>query len=311
MFENMLIWKRLAIGFGIIILFTFTIGVVALLNTSKLDSVTHELYERPYKASNAMRDVGRRIFEMQNAVKDILIFHDEAKISEVIQALQHHDIEILNDLDIIKQAFIIEEDRLASFVTSYKKWRSIQIEIISHKRAGDSEKLLELVGGQSDNIVANLERYIDDFAVTSNQLSDAFIEQAEQTYKITNYEMIALLAITVILGLFISSYIARGIVRPLDQIVKSLQKIAVGDLDHEIAVHRGDELGVLADSFRDMISNLRHKSKIANHIQQGDLDHLVDIQSKHDQLALAMNDMIYSLRQKTEESDNQHFGFMT
>ena len=307
MFENMLIWKRLAIGFGIIILFTLTIGVVALFNTDKLDTVTHELYERPYKASNAMRDVGRRIFEMQNAVKDTLIYHDESRISEVIEALQYHDVEILNDLAIIKRASVIEDERLASFVASYKEWRSIQADIISHKRAGDDEQLRELISGRSEDIVAYLERYIDDFLEASNRLGDEFIHQAEQTHKITNYEMVALLVITVILGLFISSYIARGIVRPLDHVVKSLKKIAMGDLDHEIAIRRRDELGILADSFRDMISNLRHKSEIANHIKQGDLNHLVDIQSKHDRLALAMNEMIYSLRQKTEEAENQHW----
>ena len=307
MFENLLIWKRLALGFGIVMCFTLAIGVVSLINTAKLDDVTHELYEEPFKSNNALRDIGRRIYAMQSALKDIAISQQGYRVQDAVSQLRLHDIEIMKDLYLIKKVPGADQERIARFVEQYSVWKEIQAEIIRNKKLNNQERVVELTEERSEESVLLLESFIDEFIVDANALGEKFIHEAEMTHDLTNKEMFGLLLFTFMLGLFISFYIARGITRPLDQVVKSLKKLSVGDLEHEINIYRGDELGIVADSYREMIENLRHKAAIADYIKEGDLDHLVEVQSKSDQLALSMNEMIQSLRTKTQENENQHW----
>ncbi|MCJ7679916.1 MAG: cache domain-containing protein, partial [Candidatus Aminicenantes bacterium] len=57
--------------------------------------------------------------------------------------------------------------------------------------------------------------------------------------------------------LFILGVITTSIIKPLGNMVVATEKIAAGDLSHEVQISSGDELGHLASSFNRMIDNLR------------------------------------------------------
>jgi methyl-accepting chemotaxis protein len=50
---------------------------------------------------------------------------------------------------------------------------------------------------------------------------------------------------------------ARSLAGPLTRTADFASRLAGGDLDHELDVHRHDEIGVLADSMRDMVAKLK------------------------------------------------------
>lgn len=51
------------------------------------------------------------------------------------------------------------------------------------------------------------------------------------------------------------------LVRPLDRLSVAARAIGAGNLDHPIGVHSRDEVGLLADTFRDMCENLKESSR--------------------------------------------------
>ena len=307
MFNNLLIWKRLAIGFGIVIFFTLMIGGVGLYSMDKISVLTHELYEKPYKVSNALRDVGMRIYAEQSAMKDVAISLDDDQINRALKLLRYHDARTQKDFAIVSEASLINEAKFKQFVGMYTEWSELRNEIISLKQTGDESQVVKLIEGEAEDVVAQLEEKIEELIEDSDAAGERFIEAAEDVHEFANFEMIALIFLTVVGGAAISLYIARGITRPLERIVDVMKQIALGDLEHEIKFNRNDEVGILARSFRKITMNLRHKASIADKITAGDLGHLVDVESKQDQLALAMNQMILSLRTTTEENNNQNW----
>ena len=90
-------------------------------------------------------------------------------------------------------------------------------------------------------------------------------------------------------GLCIGVFLmARKISNPLDEITTVAKQIAKGDLSHDIAIRRGDEIGELADAFRNMNDVLKGKADVAEKIAQGDLSAEVDVASDKDVLGIAM-----------------------
>ena len=58
------------------------------------------------------------------------------------------------------------------------------------------------------------------------------------------------------LGIFLGSIIARGITRPIAKGVEFAKSISKGDLTAKIEVDQKDEIGILADSLREMSANI-------------------------------------------------------
>ncbi len=54
------------------------------------------------------------------------------------------------------------------------------------------------------------------------------------------------------------------IVKPVGEITSAAQAVAAGDLDRKIEIHQRDEIGILADSLRDMVASLKGKIEMAN-----------------------------------------------
>jgi two-component system NtrC family sensor kinase len=65
------------------------------------------------------------------------------------------------------------------------------------------------------------------------------------------------LGMLVFAAILVSMLVQRTVYRPLDDLRTGAEQMASGDLDHEIPVRSGDELGQLADSFNSMMGALR------------------------------------------------------
>jgi len=72
--------------------------------------------------------------------------------------------------------------------------------------------------------------------------------------------------------------------------------IAQGDLTHDLNVTSDDEIGDMADSFREMIAYLREAVAGARHIAEGDLTVEIRSRSNKDEFGQALQQMIANLR---------------
>lgn len=82
----------------------------------------------------------------------------------------------------------------------------------------------------------------------------------DKTNKI-KYNAAAVLLVTIILVVMIGLYIAKSIVKPLEQVVQATNTISQGDLTVEINSTDKTEIGALAQNFNIMVNNLRNLIK--------------------------------------------------
>ena len=76
--------------------------------------------------------------------------------------------------------------------------------------------------------------------------------------------MIGGLAAALALCVVVAVYLTRAISRPVHESMVFADKVAGGDLDGELSVRQGDEVGRLADSLRAMVHNLKERIQEAN-----------------------------------------------
>jgi methyl-accepting chemotaxis protein len=114
----------------------------------------------------------------------------------------------------------------------------------------------------------------------------------------------AIALILMLTGLGLTLIIVRAIIsRPLANLVPVARAIAAGDVNQEIKIRGGDEVGKLGMAFTDMVSYLKGMSLSAGRIAQGDLSADVKAASANDGFAIAFNGMLANIRALSAEVD--------
>jgi len=96
-----------------------------------------------------------------------------------------------------------------------------------------------------------------------------------------------LLAFFILIGIMLVSafYVVKKISRPITELVDVADKLAAGDVNVKVVSKSKDEVGVLENSFAQMIEGIKEKAIAAEGISRGDLNVIISPRSEHDILS--------------------------
>jgi methyl-accepting chemotaxis protein len=126
----------------------------------------------------------------------------------------------------------------------------------------------------------------------------AEIDEVEVNAPSTQLRNIVLLIGGVVMAIVVvvALSVAISIANPIQKITGVATVIAEGDVTQQLDITQGDEIGQLAEAFRQMIVYLREMAGAANRLAQGDLTADVTPRSGKDALGNAFTQMIADLR---------------
>jgi len=90
-----------------------------------------------------------------------------------------------------------------------------------------------------------------------NSLIDEAMVKMTESAALLKMAAIAAAVLAILFGLAIAFFSARSISKPVGQLAEALQHVADGDLTKQVAIQRGDEIGILAQSFNSMVLQLQ------------------------------------------------------
>lgn len=115
--------------------------------------------------------------------------------------------------------------------------------------------------------------------------------------------MLGCICSAILLAAFwISHVISRSICVPLGHTIKALEAVAQGDLEQSLTHQSRDEIGILADTFRNTMSYMRDVSSAADRLSRGDLSIQLQAKSGQDLLSNSINATQQTLRQVVAET---------
>jgi CheY-like chemotaxis protein/signal transduction histidine kinase/HAMP domain-containing protein len=94
-------------------------------------------------------------------------------------------------------------------------------------------------------------------------------------------------------------FMARRVVKPLEQAIKSMRKVSQGDLSHQMEINSTTiEIDELTKTLNEMIDIMRERAELASSIAVGDLSRNVRVTSEQDQLGKALKKMVDGLMER-------------
>lgn len=158
-----------------------------------------------------------------------------------------------------------------------------------HALAGESH----VVTGEDGNLVQS-GRTIN---ATYATLTDNVMAETGRSASSAGSTIIVLLILAVVIGAGTAIFINNSITVPLNKIVDTARSIGDGDLTQNVEIYQGDEIGQLADAFRDMSDNLRKMLSGVN-------ENAVEITVFADEFSVVSNEMLSNANGMNEKSNS-------
>ena len=229
---NVSVNRKLGLGFGLVLLMTLAITLTGWLG---MDSIIN----RGDKLGN--------ISVIQQYTQDLRIARqhyerkpDQASINEVEQALGNLE----RQVELMVKAIEKPEDqqRLAQQLQAIGLYRQAFAEL----KQGAADQALQRMADQGTVLLQTSQA----MTASQTQVRDAGASQAKAM-------LAGATALAMILGLLAAWAITRQIIIPLRQTLAAAERVASGDLRHDLHSDRRDELGQLQASMQRMTQGLR------------------------------------------------------
>ncbi|MGH9727070.1 MAG: methyl-accepting chemotaxis protein [Candidatus Acidiferrales bacterium] len=297
----MTIGKKLYLGFGAIltlVLLVFIVNLSALLRE-------HSVLNKAAATRQSMQTIESVRYQMMQArldLRNFLLSGDrrlEAKVDKEEGELSDY----LQD-----QRMKTTDETLRSALLqvgeSEQDWRQNFAAPLIDKRhqvdSGDatvSDLQVFYLGKKPGSWIGKDVNTLDDANTQIQKSLDDANASAAQASAISTIGSSFGMLIAILLGIGISYYTAKSITQPLGHLIDVAHEIgSAGDLDHNIDIHRKDEVGRLANNFRAMVEHLKRMADVSAAVAEGELTVEIEPLSKRDTMARAFSRMAHGLR---------------
>ena len=258
MFKDLRIGTRLAIGIGSVLMLTVLAIAAGLFEVATVAEQNRQLLDEPLTKERITSDWYRvidsgskRTLAMAVSADPVLpaTFADDMKSSTALSS-KYQD-------ELTRLATSAEErQRMADILAARKVYLNLRNEIVALRRDGKGDEAnaaAERLKPATAGYLGSLQAMLDTERSAIDRRAGAIRAEVGRSLWILG----SLGVLVVALGAGLCIFIARGITQPIRDVIAAAHRVASGDVVHDIAVDRRDELGQLQVSMVGMSGQLR------------------------------------------------------
>ena len=272
-FRDLPLARKLALSFTLLVALTGGLGVVALDGTSRVNAVAVDLGTHWLPNVRYSLAVSKAAADYRGAEAMLVASNASVDIDGYAAELDVHQQTI--DAEVKKLAATLsskdDSTALKDFRDSWTAYKATSARVVEFARANADTAALEVLSGDSqsqfDQATAALGRIVD----AAEEGSKAQVAIGAATFTRTQQSVVAALAVCVFLGVALAIGLSRGIGGPVRDIAAKMRALALGDTAQSVAVRSQDEVGKLAESFREIVAAQVALTEAAQRVAAGDV----------------------------------------
>ncbi len=258
MFKDLRIGARLAIGIGSVLMLAVLAIAAGLFEVATVAEQNRQLLDEPLTKERITSDWYRvidsgskRTLAMAVSADPVLpaTFADDMKSSTALSS-RYQD-------ELTRLATSAEErQRMADILAARKVYLNLRNEIATLRRDGQGDEAnaaAQRLKPATTGYLGSLQAMLDTERSAIDRRAGAIRAEVGRSLWILG----SLGVLVVALGAGLCIFIARGITRPIGEVIAAAHRVASGDVAHDIVVDRRDELGQLQASMAGMSGQLR------------------------------------------------------
>ncbi len=320
MFANMKIGKRMALGFGLVLVIMCVLiweGISGMAGIQKmLDRIVKINNVRIDKSGDMLQSVQEVSINLRNALLDSelskraeyqkRINDQREKYNTAFKALEE-----LTSKDDTKGHELINKVKQMSEVA-----RPLNSKVLDLALTAKDADAIALMNKEARPAVRAWITEIDKLQDYQIERNKKRYDEAQSEYKSSSNMMLGLGLAAILIGFFVAFYLTRGVVRPINEAVAVAEALSKGDLTITVESKSKDETGLMMAAIASMVDKLKHVvgdvmsasdnvasgsqqlSATAQQMSQGATEQAASAE----EISSSMEEMASSIRQNTDNA---------
>jgi len=259
--HNLSIGKRLAIGFGCLMVLAAIQGLWGLRYMDVLNVRMDHVYTRNLLEIKGLSGMQAGLYRLRvDALGHILSKNSDemTKLAQEIQQQREQIDEVLAQYRVAPHA-AVEQKLIDNYESDFKTFaESLIHDVLSLSDDGDKSKAMAMFQGRVAAEFRKAHDVLDDLIDYNNNIARTDYEYAVADYKTVSSWVLGLIVTIMVVGFIISVWVTRSITRPIKTAVNIANRVATGDLTGKIEIKTRDETGELLTALKKMNDDLTH-----------------------------------------------------
>ncbi|MGI6084222.1 MAG: methyl-accepting chemotaxis protein [Acetivibrionales bacterium] len=298
-FYNLKISTKLVIGFLIVSCIAAAVGIVALINISNIVEADTLLYERNTLGIKYSGNANTYYQTLRYSAIEMALLKDYSLKEEYIDKLNTYIATIDDQLANYEAGIITEEERqlFNELMPLWVQYKSHMQYAIGYAEKDEYQKVQSELLGNANAVGNSLEESLTKLTEYNDKAAEERAERNSRLAQTTIYLMVIIAGAGIIIAVLLAIFISRIISKPITRIVMDADKLAMGDIDIQSTINTKDEIGKLAESFRNLVASTREQALVAEKIAGADLTVDVTVRSEKDLLGENLKNLVNGLNE--------------
>lgn len=250
--KNMKIGSRLKVSFGILSALILLVGFSGILNISKINKLSKNMYEYDLIGVKDMTELKSNILSINMKMIQVMNSKDKAKadsLQKEIDAIKNNDDILIEEYN---HAIISKESskKLEQFKTLLKDYRDGRKEILDLFNSREYDKAANHYY-KLENTENQIVSFLDDYVKFNVNRAKIDYDNSNSIFKTTIYLSGFLMIVVLGFAIFLSVGTASFITTRIEKLLKFAEELGRGDLGNSINIDSKEELGALASALND------------------------------------------------------------
>ncbi len=310
MFKNLKVRTKLLVAFGIVIVLYVITVIAASIGLRSTSNGLGDFYQVPYpmvshalKVDSTSKAIQLDVYRAYEAENDAEYQETLTRIDAEADTLQ----KAIASLDACYEGDKSLLEQVNTFLEQTSTARAEATELLNNNK---KKEALAVIKEDYANACTTLTDALDQVISAAEAQGENYYDSGMSTTRLCFIILFALAAVCIILTIFLVFNLASTFTKPIIEIENAVKAMAKGDMHSEVTYHSEDELGVLAENLRFVLTTLssyiNHICARLNSMAQGDLtvemdmDYLGEFESikvSGNQIIGSLNDTLAQLHQ--------------
>jgi len=303
--QDMKIGMKLGVGFGLTLVFLLAISAIGILGMLKMDKGLESIVKTDYAKIQLANDAAKQVNSIVTDIQSMILQSDPATRQEEYKKIELARQQYKISMDKLEQLEHSEKGKelIVRAKQSLDNARKANNQVIELAIANNAARAAALFEKEASPLCAAIFASFGDLVKYQEAGIEERYQNAAEVSRNSRTMALVIAAFALVLGVVIAFFTTRSISRPVNALAASADKLALGDVEVEIATDGKDEIGMLARSFRNMADNIKEASLAAERVAHGDLSVQVTPRSERDLMGKNLSTMITIISRLAQEMD--------
>lgn len=245
--KNMKVGKRLGLGFGVTILASIILMLLAISAVKKVGNLSNELYTGPFVGATEAMEFSKDAYKIESILYHAMLEEDLDKYKDELEEVAANAGESLDALEKLESSQMETLDDMKAISDQVV---TVRLEIMDLMEKGEWKEAKVSLLCQFAPTITECAEKAEALYQESYENAASFDTQADSTVASTMWLLLGVFAALLVVVVVLTSYLIKGITKPIEQLEEAYGKMSKGYVNQNVEYEGEDELGALAESFR-------------------------------------------------------------